>query len=95
MSVDFFGLHRLFDVSEGINIQPTFGVLNHNNPTHVLLFSTVNLILLSILFQQYNSSKDKRFQSANILKFAVLASVSSVLLALNIIFISNLVDAYL
>lgn len=95
MPVDFFALHRLFDVSEGINIQPTFGVLNHNNPKHVVVFSTVNLIILSILFQQYNSSKDKRFNFANVLKYAVLASISSVLLALNIIFISNLVDAYL
>lgn len=95
MSVNFLSLQKMFSQTEPINIQPTFFMLDHSNQTHVLIFSIINLILLSVLFQQYNLSKDKRFKFINLIKYTVLAGITSVLLAFDIIFISNLVNAYL
>lgn len=95
MSASFFDLHLLFKNSQPINIQPKFGPLDQNNSTHVLLFFIFNLILISILVQQYISYKNTKSKLINIAKFSILGLFTSLSLALNIIFISNLFNAYL
>ncbi|GMM40524.1 hypothetical protein DAHU10_014250 [Hanseniaspora uvarum] len=95
MSASFFDLHLLFKQAEPTNIQPKFGFIDQNNSTHVLFFFIFNLILISILVQQYISYKNTKSNIINIAKFSTLACFTSLSLGLNIIFISNLFNAYL